>query len=346
MSVKKVALAASAAMAASTVLFIAQPAQAALVTRCTGVAGAVSVPGDLVVPRDSACTLEGTTVLGNVRVQPGSDLITDGAVINGQVIVASNAYAELIGGTTVGGQLRTNDAYGAYVEDSTIAGRILQTNPNPSDRAPFVLTFGAESASVDSRAGELLLESTSVLGDVSSRDGLYTDIVDSTIDGALTVRTNEFGSVVCESEIYGDALYANNGGTLQIGGSGAVGPCDGASFWGGDVTFNNNTATETGFDISNNIVRGDLTGGGNDPLPTGTGNRVRGEISLPFADAAAAGSLTEEPSAQSLQRQGAAEAVAESRVSELRAKIDERRNAAEDQAAKTPKSKALVVGQG
>lgn len=340
MSLKKVALLASAALAASSVILVVQPASGALVTRCTGVAGAVSVPGNLVVPRDRSCTLEGTTVLGNVTVAAGADLLTDGATINGNLIVQNDGYADVID-TGVGGNVLGRSQFGVFVEESSIDGRIDQRNPQENEFAPFVYTFSSDvEGGVVSRAGELLLESSVIDGDVLSVDGEYTDIVDSVLNDRLTVRNNALGSVVCESEIYGDTLYAGNGSTLQIGGSGETGNCDGASYWGGNVTFNNNTADVTGFILANNIVAGDLAGSGNDPAATlGEGNRVRGELTLEIA------SDVEEDGARAMSRMMVQEEkaveIADDRSDELVAKIEKRRASAEKAAEATPKSRAL-----
>ena len=48
-------------------LIPALPATAALVTHCIGTGGAVTVPNDLYVPAGESCSLEGTTVTGNVQ---------------------------------------------------------------------------------------------------------------------------------------------------------------------------------------------------------------------------------------------------------------------------------------
>lgn len=328
MSLKKVALLASAALAASSVILVVQPASGALQTRCTGVAGAVSVPGNLVVPRDRSCTLEGTTVLGNVTVAAGADLLTEGATINGNLIVQSDGYADVID-TEVGGAVQGRSQFGVFVEESSV-GSIDQRNPQASEFAPFVYTFSSDVENgVVSRAGEILLESSVIDGDVTSVNGEYTDIVDSVLNDRLTVRNNALGSVVCESEIYGNTLYDANGGTLQIGGSGETGPCTGASYWGANVTFQNNSADT--FVLDNNIVRGDLTSTGNTPAPTlGEGNRVRGELVLNDPAAMARMGI------QSLEAK--AEVVAEDRSGELEAKIEQRRAeaTARAEAAKGP----------
>lgn len=324
MSLKKVALLASAALAASSVILVVQPASGALQTRCTGVAGVVTVPGNLVVPADRSCTLEGTTVLGNVTVSPGADLLTEGATINGNLVVRTDGYADVID-SEVGGAVQGRSQFGVFVEESSIARGVSQTNPAESEFAPFFYAFSSDiMGGVVSRAGEILLESSVIDGDVVSTNGEYTDIIDSVLNDRLTVTNNALGSVVCESEIYGDAVYTGNGGTLQIGGDGEAGPCSGASFWGGNVTFNNNSSES--FVLANNIVGGNLSGTGNTPGATlGDGNRVRGEITLGTAPAA--------PAARMMAQEEAAVAVAESRADVLDGKIADRRADAEKRAA-------------
>lgn len=69
----------------------ALPAQADLFTGCVGTGGAVTVPGDLVVPSSKSCILDGTTVEGRVTVQSGTDLIATDATVKGAVSVREMA---------------------------------------------------------------------------------------------------------------------------------------------------------------------------------------------------------------------------------------------------------------
>lgn len=344
MSHKKVAVLASAALAASSVLLIAQPASGALVTNCRGEGGAVTVPGDLVVPRGASCVLTGTTVTGNIRVAADADLAMEGVTVNGELRVNNNAYADVYGDSVISGDVRVVNAFGVYIEESTLEGNVLQNRNDQAAPEPFVYLFSTGVAGgVDSRAGEVLLQTTQIQGPVSARNGLYADIIDSTLESTLRVQNNELGSVVCEVEVYGDATFVGNSSTLQIGGSGAGDPCEGASFWNGDVSFVDNTASDTGFDISNNIVRGDLTGSGNDPLPTGAGNRVRGDITLEFAAADDEGARVslQSQSAESVETGSEAAVVVDERVAEVTAKVESRRASALAGAAAVPSAQAL-----
>lgn len=347
MSKKHAALAAAAALAASTVLVSVQPASAAVYTNCTGgIIGPVTITGDLVINRNRACVLEGTTVTGNVKADGGSDLILEGASIGGEVYAARNAYVDILAGTVVGGAVRGRDANGIFIEDSSVGGNVEQSNPNNTDFVPFVYLFASGvGGGITSSAGEVLVESSEVEAAVSTRNGEYTDVVDSVLGAGLSVRNNALGSVVCEVEVYGDSSFTDNESTLQVGGAGEVGPCDGASYWGGNVDFTGNTATETGFDISNNIVAGNLTGDDNDPLPTGAGNRVRGDITLEFSETETATTSLQEQSARSAETQTEAESVTDTRADALRAKIEARRSAALAEAAAAPAGQALSTNR-
>jgi hypothetical protein len=113
---------------------------------------------------------------------------------------------------------------------------------------------------------------------------VLTDLADSTINGTLRVHGNELGSIVCASEVDGEATFTQNAYGLQIGGPGQFGTCDGDNYWAGSLTIQGNTGDVLGIDVSDNIVRGTIQGDGNTPAPTGAGNRFRGEATGQFSD--------------------------------------------------------------
>jgi hypothetical protein len=98
-------------------------ASADLVTRCVGTGGAVTVPGDLVVPAGKSCVLEGTTVEGKVTVQAGADLVVTDGVFKGVVVVAEDGYLDAYN-TTEAGKVTSRGGYGATFGASTLAGRL------------------------------------------------------------------------------------------------------------------------------------------------------------------------------------------------------------------------------
>lgn len=300
-------------------MFWAVPATADLTTRCVGEAGAVTVPGDLIVPRDTSCTLDGTTVLGDVRVAQGADLVAENAVIEGQLSGAVNAYIEMVGGT-VGGQVVLSGAYGAYLESTEAADRVLTRPGGGSEVGGFIYTSGAGIAGdVISRSGELFIEGSDVAGSIDSRGSAYTDVHETFIDGSLVVRGNQLGSVVCGSVVAGEALFADNTDTVQIGADGPVTDCATGSYWGSNITVAGNTG---GVVVDNNIVNGAVTLRGNTPITQlGQGNMIRGEVTGEFQDWTDAGVSMR--------------SMSEPRDAAIERKIEERRTVAVDSAAET-----------
>ncbi|HET7329093.1 MAG TPA: hypothetical protein VFJ14_17620 [Nocardioidaceae bacterium] len=283
------AIAVAATLGATTLAW-SSPASAELNTRCVGEAGAVTVPGDLVVPRGEVCILTGTTVQGDVRVARNADLLADGATIGGRVAANNNAYFEAVG-STVDGEVVLNGAYGSYLESSDLGARVL-TRPNAiTDTGGFVYTFQSSvSGSLVSRSAELFVEASEIGGTVNSRNSLYADLYESFVDGRVLVRNNERGGVVCASAVQGDSRFVGNGVVVQLGSDGPFADCADGSYWGGDVTANRNTG---GVFVDNNIVNGDLTLRNNDPVAqVGDDNMIRGEIVGQYEDWDAAAPMT------------------------------------------------------
>ena len=264
------------AVAATSVV----PASANLVTRCIGTAGAVTVPGDLVVPAGQACTLTGTTVEGKVRVQAGADLVVMDATFNDTVVVAPDAYFDATT-SAVSGTV-TSRGFGLYLDRSTVGGDVR----GRSDASSFSYLYNSTVAGqVDARAGDLLIDSTQVQGQVRGLGTTFVDVMNSTLFDALTVKNNPEGTSVCASEVDGDTRLVGNTG-VQLGDGTLLGSCtDGANYFGGSVHV---LDTVGGVSVNGNIIRGDLTGTGNDPAPMGEGNRVRGTVGGQFADMDAA----------------------------------------------------------
>ncbi|MDO5734965.1 MAG: hypothetical protein Q4P15_00660 [Propionibacteriaceae bacterium] len=276
-SVVATLLATGVALAATTV-----SANANLVTRCIGTAGAVTVPGDLVVPAGQSCTLTGTVVEGKVRVQPGADLVVLDVTLNDTVVVAADAYFDATT-TTIGGTVTTR-GFGVYFDRSLVGGDVR--GRATSEASSFTYVYNSEvGGQVDVRAGDVLIDSSQVAGQVRGLGTTFVDVINSTLFDTLTVKDNTEGTSVCASEVDGDTRLTGNTG-VQLGEGDLLGSCaDGTNYFGGSVHVSDNVA---GVTVNGNIVRGDLIGTGNDPAPTGAGNRVRGTVGGQFADMGAA----------------------------------------------------------
>lgn len=66
-------------------------------TACDGTIGAETISGDLVVPRNESCRLEGTAVDGRTTVEPGASLVAVSAYLGEGVGAHSYRKVELLG---------------------------------------------------------------------------------------------------------------------------------------------------------------------------------------------------------------------------------------------------------
>jgi len=293
----------------------ALPASADLVTRCIGTGGAVTVPGDLVVPAGESCTLTGTTVEGKVRVNAGADLVVIDATFNGAVVVAPDAYFDATT-SAVSGTV-TSRGFGIYLDRSTVGEHVR--GRAAADASSFTYLYNSSVAGqVDARSGELLVDSSQVMGPVRGLGTVFVDIKNSTLSNTLVAKNNAEGATVCASEVDRNAQFTGNAG-VQIGEGDLLSSCtEGVNYFGANVEISNNSV---GVSMSNNIVRGDLSGTGNDPAPVGENNRVRGTSTGQFADLEAA------PQAMARRM-----AVPADRAEDARATVEQRRAAAVEQA--------------
>ncbi|MET0236265.1 MAG: hypothetical protein ABW224_16585 [Kibdelosporangium sp.] len=272
-----------ASVVASASIAVAMPASAGLTTYCDGEAGAVNVPGDLRVASTRSCVLDGTTVTGTVTVEAGANLVITGGTFNGAVSVLDDGFFDAKG-TVLKGSLTATDGYGFFLS-GTKSGSIRVVSSQHPERGTYAyLNAATVDGDVTSGVGEVFAQDSTLNGSVTGTNVAYLDLVNSVVADNLSVSGAVLGSVFCSSEVYGDATYSNNQGTLQIGGNGPIVGCDQASYWDGNLTVSGNHADSQ---VSNNIVRGNLSGADNDPAPTGANNRVRGTTSGQFVNLAA-----------------------------------------------------------
>lgn len=307
-------------------LALTAPASADLTTRCVGEGGAVTVPGDLVVPAGRTCSLEGTVVEGNVRVGRDADLIVVDGTFRGNVRVLANAYLDATD-TDVAGRVVARDAYGTYLDGTSLGDHLINRLDADSEYPGFVLAADV-TAAADLRVlgGELFVEDSDVAGGVIARGSLYADLYRTFVDGGLRSVRNELGSVVCDVAIQGDSRITGNSFGVQLGGDGPLDECTAGSYWGGTVEVLNNS---DGVAIDDNIVNGDLVLNNNDPIALlGDGNLVRGDVIGDF------GSLDDAPAAAlAAPNARAATPQAADRGEALEDLVDARRGVATKEAA-------------
>ncbi len=275
---RSVTLLSAAALAAAGIAATAGSASAALTTRCDGEASSVTVPGDLVVAKDKSCVLTDVTVEGEVRVQAGADLLITDSSVGGRVVVQGDGYFDA-STSEIAGNVVSNGGYGVYLDESAVEGNY---NGRAAEGAsPFLYSYDSSiSGRVNVAQGLVHLSGNTIGGNVTSENTEFTDILDSSLAGDLTVTGATEGTTFCAGELDGNASLTGNAG-VQLGSGGQKITCEGATYFGGDVTASDNT---DGVDVTDTIIRGDLTGEGNDPAPTGSENRVRGELGGQFVD--------------------------------------------------------------
>lgn len=92
-------------------------------TVCNGRIDAVSIDGDVKVPRGLSCLLAGTYVDGNVKVESGARLAAEHARIGGNVQAEGHRQVNLAGGE-VGGSVQLKQGGSASIDGVFVNGDI------------------------------------------------------------------------------------------------------------------------------------------------------------------------------------------------------------------------------
>jgi cytoskeletal protein CcmA (bactofilin family) len=275
------------AFVTASVVGLAPEARADLVTYCVGTGGAVTVPTDLLVPAGESCSLEGTTVTGNVQVAAGASLVVVGGTFNGDVRVAANGYLDAAN-TTIGGQtILAAGGFGLFLRDVHSGSLAVRPKGTATIEGFLFTEHTTVQGNVTANVGEVRLDKlTQVSGNLSSSGAYYTDVHDSFVDGTLSVLNNATGSVVCGSAVRGKATFAGNLGGVQLGPNGSLDGCASGGYWGRDVSITNTTG---GVRVDDNIIDGQLQVSSNSPAAVvAANNRIRGGVVGEQGSAAAA----------------------------------------------------------
>lgn len=266
---------ATAALAIGGVTLMAAPAQADLVTLCSGHGGEITLPTDLKVPSGASCFLDGTVVQGDVTVEQDANLHIIGGAIEGEVSVDSDAYFDA-SDTTVDGDVVNSGSYGTYLEDGTSVAALRAQAAEGAANDGFVYVVDASAASVDATTGELYLNGGRVADGVNADGVVYADIYDSVVRGDLLVNGSASGGILCDSEVLGNVTYSDGSGPVAVGAGENDDFCASVNYVDGDLSV---TGVSGGAYIDNNIIGGALVTENNSPVAeVGDNNRVRGDL--------------------------------------------------------------------
>jgi hypothetical protein len=266
----------------ATIALAAAPSQAgARPSVCSGTAENLTIRGDLAVPAGASCSLVSTTVTGNVEVRTDATLSLETSTVRGNLTVRSGGFVATLE-SRVGGRTNLQEAVGGAFEGSELAGRVEVT-----DSGFFFSDRTTHGSRVVSNGGQTVIFSGWVDGDLRTNLDLLTDLRETVVTGRLTVEAASSGSVICASEIDGPATLAGNGEVIQVGAGTEVVDCD-FNVFGAGLTIRDNLAV---IEVNGNVIRGELACTGNEPAPTGAGNRVRGGATGQCAELVAPGAI-------------------------------------------------------
>ncbi len=118
-------LLAAVPLALSAALLTAPAAQADSVT-CSGTIRAVSIDGDVIVPKGATCSLIGTRVDGNVQVKEKARLYARGVVVGGNVQADNHRVVEVTS-RVVNGVERRSRVGGSIQAKQGGGGKLVRT---------------------------------------------------------------------------------------------------------------------------------------------------------------------------------------------------------------------------
>jgi hypothetical protein len=256
---------------------VAAPSQAQDVSLCSGTAENFTIAGDLAVPAGASCNLINVTVTGDVVVRADANLALDASTVGGDLTIRSNGFVAATE-STVQGTTALRQAFGLATDHAELGGLDARNSE-------FVFSEATRHGEVFSRNGQTVILAGWVEGDLRTNGDLLTDVDDTVVTGGFTVNQAETGTVICRSEIDGETVLRNSGGLIQLGDEAPVLGCE-FNVFADRVVLRDNAAQ---IRISDNVIRGDLVCTGNDPVPTGADNRLRGRGIGDCADLAPVG---------------------------------------------------------
>lgn len=243
---------AAALVLAGLVLVPSAPA----VTQCTGPQGAVTITGS--VKAGPGCVLDGTHVTGNVSVAKNGTLATDGATIDGDLLIVSTKGANSICGTFVGGAVRintnqgTNQIGGGSCSSANDFARSLVAKANTGDVGVSNVTVGLDLLLSNNKTPTpIVVSDTSVGRNLICHENVPPPSVDdgtvvvngATTEQCLTRSSSPCPKSGCSSSVSNDDTLA----TVTVPGGGRAGtltitlsppPSDDGCFEGGSLAVN------------------------------------------------------------------------------------------------------------
>lgn len=90
-------------------------------TACVGSLEAITVE-NLQVPEGGTCSLMGTRVSGNIKVESGAVLVASNVVVDGDIQAEDAVLVQVTGGSVIGGNIQVKQSRSAIVRDTQVGG--------------------------------------------------------------------------------------------------------------------------------------------------------------------------------------------------------------------------------
>ncbi len=246
-------------------------------TVCTGTLGAVTVPGNLIVPAKRTCTLNGTEVVGDVTVNSNGVLNAQSAIMDQNLNTQGFASINLLD-TLVLGSFQTlaptvsTCSYGTgclVFERTYFGGDVLIGPATPSTtQKPIVNCLSIDTSDI---GGDLVINSIRAKYNNTTTPPVV-EVINSFIGGDMRVadmaatgacRGPQINFNIDTNRVNGTFLFEKNSIRSTINGNTAA----------GDMSFLCNRAAGS---LTNNDVGGNLAYQSTAPVPVVSGNFVGG----------------------------------------------------------------------
>lgn len=246
-------------------------------TVCTGTLGAITVPGNLVVPARRTCTLNGTEVVGDVTVRSNGVLNANAAVMNQNLNTQGFSSINLLD-TLVLGSFQTlapsasscSYGTGCLVFEGTYFGGDVLIGPAASTttQKPVLNCLSIDASDI---GGDLVINSVRAKYN-STAIPPSVEVINSFIGGDMlvtnmgtagTCRGPQINFNIDTNRVNGSFLFQSNAINNTISGNTAA----------GDMSYLCNRSPGS---LTNNDVGGNLAYQSTAPVPTVSGNFVGG----------------------------------------------------------------------
>lgn len=130
---------------------------------CDGTIAAVAVD-DVDVPSGATCTLDGTTVNGNVSIGPDGTLVARGVAVDGDVEAERARAVEITSGSSIGGNVQLQEGGSATLSGTDVDGDV-EWEGQRGDLTAEGNTIGGD-VQADSNTGTLTVSGNQIDGDL------------------------------------------------------------------------------------------------------------------------------------------------------------------------------------